>query len=271
MADLGFWTLAQKDPSYLALVDPDGREIASGELLGAANQLVHGLRELGLQEGDSFATVLPNGAPMIELYLAALQAGWYLVPINHHLVGPEIAYIVDDCGAKALIVDERFAEECASAVEELDFPKEARFAVGDVAGFRSYDELKAGRPTSLPDNRTSGAVMNYTSGTTGQPKGIRRKLPGVSPEDGSVGFGGILFLFGIQPADGNVHIVGSPLYHTAVLVFSGIEVTALFSATASRMRALKAEALTLSPSCRSMARLTLPSRLELKTFEGSSS
>jgi len=107
MADLGFWTLAQKDPSYLALVDPDGREIASGELLAAANQLVHGLRELGLQEGDSFATVLPNGAPMIELYLAALQAGWYLVPINHHLVGPEIAYVVDDCGAKALIVDER--------------------------------------------------------------------------------------------------------------------------------------------------------------------
>src|SRR5438105_5937489 len=221
MADLGFWTLAQKDPSYLALVDPDGREIASGELLAAANQLVHGLRELGLQEGDSFATVLPNGAPMIELYLAALQAGWYLVPINHHLVGPEIAYIVDDCGAKALIAHERFAEECAAAVDELDFPKEARFAVGDVPGFRSYDELKVGRPTSLPENRTSGAVMNYTSGTTGQPKGIRRKLPGVSPEDGSVGFGGILFLLGIQPADGNVHIVGSPLYHTAVLVFGG--------------------------------------------------
>ena len=221
MADLGFWTLAQKDPSYLALVDPDGREIASGELLAAANQLVHGLRELGLQEGDSFATVLPNGAPMIELYLAALQAGWYLVPINHHLVGPEIAYIVDDCGAKALIVDERFAEECTAAVEQLDFPKEARFAVGDIPGFRSYDELKAGRPASLPENRTSGAVMNYTSGTTGQPKGIRRKLPGVSPEDGSIGFGGILFLFGIQPADGNVHIVGSPLYHTAVLVFGG--------------------------------------------------
>src|SRR5947199_269448 len=143
MPDLGFWTLAQKDPSYLALVDPDGREITSGELLTAANQLVHGLRELGLQQGDSFATVLPNGAPMIELYLAALQAGWYLVPINHHLVGPEIAYIVDDCGAKALIVDERFAEECTAAVEQLDFPKEARFAVGDIPGFRSSDEVKS--------------------------------------------------------------------------------------------------------------------------------
>ncbi len=44
------------------------------------------------------------------LYFAAMQAGWYFTPINHHLVGPEIAYIVDDCEAKALIVDARFAD-----------------------------------------------------------------------------------------------------------------------------------------------------------------
>src|SRR5436190_14987539 len=156
MADLGFWTLAQKDPSYLALVDPDGREIASGELLAAANQLVHGLRELGLQEGDSFATVLPNGAPMIELYLAALQAGWYLVPINHHLVGPEIAYVVDDCEAKALVAHARFADVCIAAADEIDFPKEGRFAVGDIPGFRAYDELKHGQPIDLPADRTTG-------------------------------------------------------------------------------------------------------------------
>ena len=63
--------------------------------------------------------------------------------------------------------------------------------------------------------------MNYTSGTTGQPKGVRRPLPGTTPEESSIGFGGMLFLFGLQPKDDNVHIVGSPLYHTAVLVFSG--------------------------------------------------
>ena len=71
MSDYGFWNLAQKNPSRVALVEPDGRSVTAGELLAAANRLVHGLRALGLQQGDCVATVLPNGAPMIELYLAA--------------------------------------------------------------------------------------------------------------------------------------------------------------------------------------------------------
>ena len=95
MPDLGFWALAQDDPTAIALVEPDGRELTSGELLGESNRVVHGMRALGLQPGDAIAMVLPNGAEVFELYLAALQAGWYLVPINHHLVGPEIAYIVE--------------------------------------------------------------------------------------------------------------------------------------------------------------------------------
>jgi long-chain acyl-CoA synthetase len=221
MPDLGFWAMARDDPTYTALVEPDGREVTSGELLAEANRLVHGLRAFGLQPGDSIAMVLPNSAPVFELYLAALQAGWYLVPINHHLVGPEIAYIVDDCEAKVLVAHARFADVCIAAADEIDFPKEGRFAVGDIPGFRAYDELKDGQPIDLPADRTTGGVMNYTSGTTGKPKGVRRPLPGTTPEASSMGFGGMLFLFRLQPQDDNVHIVGSPLYHTAVLVFSG--------------------------------------------------
>ena len=59
---------------------------------------------------------------MIAAFMAATQAGWYLTPINHHLVGPEIAYIVNDCEAKAFIGDERFAEACATAAKELSLP-----------------------------------------------------------------------------------------------------------------------------------------------------
>src|SRR5918999_5314798 len=221
MAQLGFWALAQDDPDHLALVDPDGQEVTAGQLLGEANRLVHGLRALGLEPGDAVATVLPNGAPVFELYLAALQAGWYLVPINHHLVGPEIAYIVGDAEAKALVVHERFADACRAAVDELGFPPERRFAVGAVEGFHPYEELKDGQSDDPPADRTSGAVMNYTSGTTGRPKGVRRSLPGLPPEDMALGFGGVLFLFGLQPGEDNVHLVGSPLYHTAVLVFAG--------------------------------------------------
>src|SRR5262245_66173200 len=91
MAEYGFWNLAQQDPTHLALVTPDGEQLTAGELLARANRLVHGLRALGLSQGDCLTTVLPNGAPMIALYLAAAQAGWYLVPINHHLTATEIA------------------------------------------------------------------------------------------------------------------------------------------------------------------------------------
>ena len=63
--------------------------------------------------------------------------------------------------------------------------------------------------------------MNYTSGTTGHPKGVRRALTGADPDEAALGLAGILLLFGILPRDDNVHIVGSPLYHTAVLRFSG--------------------------------------------------
>src|SRR5215468_2302418 len=110
MSDYGFWNLAQRDPEHVALVEPDGRVLKAGELLAASNRIVHALRQLGLRQGDCVATVLPNGAPMIELYLAAGQAGWYLTPINHHLTASEIAYILADSEAQAFIGAQRFAE-----------------------------------------------------------------------------------------------------------------------------------------------------------------
>ncbi len=220
MSHLGFWNFAQTDPTALALVDPNGREWSRGEMLSACNQVVHGLRALGLKKGDCIAAVLPNGAEMIELYLAVTQAGWYLTPINHHLTAPEIAYIVENCEAKAFIGHERFGDACTGAVEELALPDEARFAVGQLPGFRTFAELTSGQPESMPEDRAAGQVMNYTSGTTGKPKGVRRALAPLNPDTLSTLMTGFLGLFGIQPEDQNVHICGSPLYHTAVLVFA---------------------------------------------------
>jgi long-chain acyl-CoA synthetase len=221
MTELGFWKLAQRDPRALALVDPDGREWTRGELLAAANRLVHGLRALGLGRGDCVAAVLPNSAEMIQLYLAIAQAGMYLSPINHHLTAPEIAYIVGDSEARAFFGAERFAATCRGAAEELEFPARARFALGRVEGFRPFAELVAGQPDSLPEDRAAGQVMNYTSGTTGRPKGVRRALAPIDPDTVGALAGGFLGLFAVVPGDGNVHLCGSPLYHTAVLVFAG--------------------------------------------------
>src|SRR5262249_6644246 len=63
-------------------------------------------------------------------------------------------------------------------------------------------------------------VMNYTSGTTGRPKGVRRPLAPFDPDTVASLFGMFLVMFGIQPRNDNVHLTGSPLYHTAVLMFT---------------------------------------------------
>ncbi len=220
MSQLGFWNLASLEPDRLALAAPDGREWKRGELLAGCNQLVHGLRALGLQRGDCVAAVLPNGVEMLELYLAVAQAGWYLTPINHHLTAPEIAYIVGDCEAKAFIGAERFADACVGAAEELGLAPEGLFSVGRVPGFRSFTELKVGQSDAQPKQRFAGQVMNYTSGTTGRPKGVRRGLAPIDPDTMATLTTGFLGMFGAQPEDNNIHICGSPLYHTAVLVFA---------------------------------------------------
>ncbi|MGW5947961.1 AMP-binding protein, partial [Streptomyces celluloflavus] len=119
----GFWAQAAADPDRVVLTAPDGTEWTAGRLHAASNQLVHGLRAAGLARGDAFAAVLPNGVEFFTAYLAASQAGFYLVPVNHHLVGPEIAWIVADSGAKVLIAHERFADAARRAAPRAAPPR----------------------------------------------------------------------------------------------------------------------------------------------------
>ena len=212
MAQWSFWQAAQREPDHLALVKPDGRELSAGELLAGCNRVVHGLRARGLQAGDTVAALLPNSAAMVEVYLACVQAGWYLVPINYHLTGDEVGYILENSESRAFVAHERFAD---AALDQTI----SRFAVGEIPGFESYASLKEGQPETLPEDRSPGAVMNYTAGTTGQPKGVKRAVPPIDPDTVAEMFASFQAMFGIMPADGNVHLVVSPLYHTAVLTF----------------------------------------------------
>jgi long-chain acyl-CoA synthetase len=221
MGSGGFWNRALTNPEWVAAVEPDGTEHRAGDLLARVNQLTHGLRALGLRPGDGIASVLPNGAAALEVYLAALQAGWYLTPINWHFSPPEIAYILRDCEAKAVFAHERFAAAAAAAAGEAEIPAGARFSWGQVPGFTPVAALRDGQSAELPLARTAGLSMHYTSGTTGRPKGVRRPLTGWDPDDAAELGSALLQFFGVTAGPPNVHLVTSPNYHTAVTVFAG--------------------------------------------------
>lgn len=220
MKTLGFWKFAQHNPEQLALAAPDGKEWSRGELLAECNKIVHGLRQLGLKKGDTVAAMLPNCAEYIAIHLAVTQAGFFLVPINWHLAGPEVAYILNDSEAKAFFCHDLTATASKAALKDTSFNLDAAFMLGQADGLRPYTELLADQPSSLPEDRATGMVMFYTSGTTGHPKGVRRAVPQVDPDTTAVNFTMFPALFGIQAGNDNVHYCGSPLYHTAVMNWS---------------------------------------------------
>lgn len=231
MVSSGFWNRAQANPDWVAVIEADGTEYLAGDLLARVNQITRGLHARGLRPGDAIAAVLPNGAPALEVYLAALQAGWYLTPVNWHFTAPEISYILRDCEAKAVFAHERFAAVTAAAADEAEIPADARFgyaAAGlagagsaGMPGFTPVTVLREGQSPEFPSDRTAGATMHYTSGTTGRPKGVRRPLAGLDPDEATELGTALPQFFGITAGPPNVHLVTSPNYHTAVTVFGG--------------------------------------------------
>src|SRR5438094_10567876 len=142
MAVLRFWAFAADDPGHLALVEADGRETSAGDLLAGGNQVARGLQAMGLQRGDVVSALLPNRREMVELVLGATQIGLYVTPINYHLTGPEVAYIVENSEAKVFVTSDRYADVATKAVDELGFDEKSRYSVGAIDGFRSAGELK---------------------------------------------------------------------------------------------------------------------------------
>ncbi|MER7503616.1 AMP-binding protein [Nonomuraea pusilla] len=190
----GFYAIAAADPDRLAVIDTDGSATTYGELLARVNQVSHGLRARGAGTGDVVAGVLPNGLDAVVMLMATAQIGLYYVPVNWHLTPSEIAYILGDCDAKIVVTGE------------------ANPVPGAEVGTRG---LAAGQPATPPGDRTCGAAMWYTSGTTGVPKGVQRPLPGVPPEAVAPLHARFLgHIVDLAPGPG-VHLVTAPMYHSA--------------------------------------------------------
>jgi long-chain acyl-CoA synthetase len=220
----GFWAAATEQPDRLAVVDPDGRQWTAGEIDARANQLVHFLRERGLQPGDPVAMLLPNRAEVMVVLMALFQAGWNFVPLNSNLRVTEVSYILSDAGAKALVADARFAVVAATAALEAGVPESGWISVGadetgGIGGFTPLQAALAGRPPGPPADRLAGQFMQYTSGTTGRPKAVQRQLPSFDPETWVQVFSGNLLRYDIEPGGVGVHLVTSPMYHMSPLSF----------------------------------------------------
>src|SRR6187431_1515573 len=98
MTAIGLWNIAADMPGHRAVVDPDGGVVTYRELADRADRFGRGFQELGLEPGDTIVMALPNSADLLALYFAVLQTGLYVVPVNWHLVGPEVTYIIADSG-----------------------------------------------------------------------------------------------------------------------------------------------------------------------------
>jgi len=216
-ADLGFWRIATAEPARPAIVDDDGTTLTYGELLDRSRAVVRGLAALDLRRGDALAVVLPNHRAFLECWLAGTEMGLYFVPVNSHLAPAEAAYVVANCEATVLVGHADLAELCRAAVAEAGIASDRCFAVGGIDGFDDFAVLE-GWPADAAAPRSPGTVMMYTSGTTGQPKGVRRPLPEGDPDDvAGMTAAATCQGFGITAGSG-VHLVCGPMYHAGPFV-----------------------------------------------------
>jgi long-chain acyl-CoA synthetase len=209
---LGVWWIAEDHPDALAVVASPSGEMTFGELTGTAHQIVRALRKRGVQPGDPVAAVLPNGVEMVAASLACQEAGWYFLPLNTYLTSAEIDRILDHSGAAALIVHQQFGAGLTDAVDQATDRGIYVLAAGTIAGVESLEDACATEPTLSPDDRRPGSVFVYTSGTTGQPKGIRRPLPAGDPSDAANEAAIFGRAFDFRPFDGP-HLVSTGMYH----------------------------------------------------------
>ncbi|WP_043727297.1 acyl-CoA synthetase [Nocardia asiatica] len=199
-----------------------GEVLTYRELEDNSVRLARHLHDAGLRKGDHVALLSGNDPKVYEAYWAALRTGLYITAVNRHLSPSEISYIVNDCGARALIMSAGLAEAAEQIVAQTP-AVEIRLAFGGhVPGYKSYEDARAAAsPEPLPD-QPRGADMLYSSGTTGRPKGIKQPLPdrqvGDAPGDTYTAIFGPLYGFDSE----TVYLSPAPLYHAAPLRFGGV-------------------------------------------------
>ena len=165
-------------PNKVALVHGE-RRYSYAELGERAWRLANALRGAGLEKGDRVATLLPNSPAMLEAHFGVPAAGGILVTVNTRLSRDEIAYILEHSGSRVLLLDAEFA----GLVNGIDLGGVHVIRVDDTGRTDDpYEQLLAGaspeRPVSRLEDEEETISVNYTSGTTGRPKGVQSTYRG---------------------------------------------------------------------------------------------
>ena len=203
-----------------AMMQPDktalrflGNTTTWRELDDRVTRLAGALHRRGVGAGDRVLILMLNRTEFIEAMLATNKLGGVAVPVNFRMTPPEIAYLVSDCAAR-VVVTESVLAGVATAVRDLDSTLATVIVAGGETadGVLGYDDLIAeeGEPAPLVDiEENSPALIMYTSGTTGRPKGAvltHTNLAGQAMTN--------MFTTGVD-INNDVGFIGVPLFHIA--------------------------------------------------------
>ena len=208
---------AARTPDKPAMISGEtGKVVTFKQLDDRSNQLAQFLYAQGLRRGDHIALLMENHLIFMDVVWAAFRSGLYITTVNRYLPAEDAAYIVNDCGAKALIMS-AYKKDVAAEILPLIPNCPIRLMVdGVIPGWTSYEETLASQPAKPLEQEWMGDAMLYSSGTTGRPKGILRPLAEIDPREGfkrrqmgnRYGFN-----------SDSVYLSPAPLYHAAPFTY----------------------------------------------------
>ncbi|MFB6312007.1 MAG: AMP-binding protein, partial [Salinirussus sp.] len=163
----------------VGVIADDGRTFTYAEIGERVDRLSNALRDLGVDAGDRVATISPNVHWAIEAMFAIQQLGAIFVPLNNRLLAEDYEYLLSDSGAAVAIVDHAYASTIESIRDEVPTESFVCYGATEVDGdWLEYETVLSNADASPPDRPDIGendpATINYTSGTTGRPKGAVR-------------------------------------------------------------------------------------------------
>ncbi len=208
---IGSWPArrARSTPDGVALIH-HGESTTYARLEERVARLATALRSRGVEAGDRVAYLGPNHPAFVEALFATHRLGAVFVPLNFRLAEPEITYMLNDSDAAVLI----YAPENAAVVAQVTSWSRCRIALRpDGTEAESYGDLVAAHaptPVDEPVGSDAAALILYTSGTTGRPKGAVLTHANLL-------WNAVNLMVDVDLAGDEVTLVGAPLFHVAAL------------------------------------------------------